>query len=58
MGSKGMKAMAEIEHLSDSFAMRVVKETRRVSFLVVKLVPSLRGLEIGLKARRLSVARR
>lgn len=50
--------MAEIEHLSDSFAMRVVKETRRVSFLVVKLVPSLRGLEIGLKARRLSVARR
>lgn len=58
MGSKRMKAMAEIEHLSDSFAIRVVKETRRVSLLVLKLVPSLRGLEIGLKARRLSVARR
>lgn len=43
--------MAEIEYLSDGFAMSVVKETRRVGFLVVKLVPSLWGLEIGLETR-------
>lgn len=45
-------------HLSDGFAVGVVKGPRRMRLLVLKLVLSLRGFEIGLETRRLSVARR
>lgn len=42
-------------NLSNGFAMSVMKKTRRVSFLVLKLISAFRGFEIGLETRRLCV---
>ena len=44
-------------HLSDGFAMGVVEKARRVSLLIVKLISTFWGFEIGLQTRRLSVPR-
>lgn len=49
MGAKkNPKNKEKLKYLSGSFAVCVVKETRRVGLFIVKLIPSFWGFEIGL----------